>query len=116
MEILKDASATAIYGAQGANGVIIITTKSGKEGKAKINVEAQYGIQYLPRELEVANLREFAYHSNDIYDALGYGKSSLFADPSTLGKGTELAEGYFPSGFHANYNFNMSGRFKGNYL
>ena len=113
MEILKDASATAIYGAQGANGVIIITTKSGKEGKAKINVEAQYGIQYLPRELEVANLREFAYHSNDIYDALGYGKSSLFADPSTLGKGTNWQRAIFRPASMQNYNFNMSGGSKG---
>ena len=113
MEILKDASATAIYGAQGANGVIIITTKSGKEGKAKINVEAQYGIQYLPREIEVADLREFAYHSNDIYDALGYGKSSLFADPSTLGKGTNWQQAIFRPASMQNYNFNMSGGSKG---
>src|SRR5690625_5639576 len=60
MEILKDASATAIYGAQGANGVVLITTKRGKEGKAKFSYEGMTGLQNQSRRLDIMNLREYA--------------------------------------------------------
>jgi TonB-linked SusC/RagA family outer membrane protein len=53
MEILKDASATAIYGSRGANGVILITTKRGKKGQSNINFKASYGIQTNSKELEL---------------------------------------------------------------
>ncbi|MCG8310123.1 MAG: TonB-dependent receptor [Cytophagales bacterium] len=53
IEILKDASATAIYGARGANGVILITTKKGLTGKPKINVNAYYGSQRLPQKIDM---------------------------------------------------------------
>lgn len=56
MEILKDASSTAIYGARGANGVIMVTTKKGKAGKARVDVKADFGISTFARELEVASL------------------------------------------------------------
>lgn len=113
MEVLKDASATAIYGAQGANGVIIITTKSGKEGRAKINVEAQYGIQYLPREIEMANLREYAYHRNDVNIAEGQSLSGFFANPATLGEGTNWQQAIFRPASLQNNNFSVSGGTKG---
>ncbi len=66
MEILKDASSTAIYGSQGANGVIIITTKRGKKGDAKFNYEGSYGIQRQNKRIDVMNLREFAEYSNSV--------------------------------------------------
>ena len=114
MEILKDASATAIYGAQGANGVIIITTKQGKEGRPRVNVEAQYGIQYLVKELDVANLREFAYHRNDIYEAGGIDyASSWAANPALLGEGTNWQRAIFTPAAMQNYNLSMSGGVKG---
>ena len=53
IEILKDASAAAIYGANGANGVILITTKKGQSGAPRINFEAQYGVAQVPRKLNV---------------------------------------------------------------
>ena len=65
MEILKDASATAIYGSRGANGVVLITTKSGKTGDARFTYEGYYGIQEQVARLDVMNLREFAEYSND---------------------------------------------------
>ena len=46
MEVLKDASATAMYGSRGANGVIIVTTKQGAEGKAQVNITASEGFQF----------------------------------------------------------------------
>lgn len=62
--VLKDASATAIYGSRGANGVILITTKKGKEGKAKINVSANFTIADATNLHEMMNLRSFAEYQN----------------------------------------------------
>src|SRR4051794_20885768 len=64
IEILKDASATAIYGAQGANGVVLITTKLGKKGKPVIGYNYTYGIQQLRNKLDVMNASEFAETAN----------------------------------------------------
>ncbi|KEO71927.1 TonB-dependent receptor [Anditalea andensis] len=60
IQILKDASAAAIYGSRAANGVIIVTTKQGQEGPARITLSAKYGIQQLPRGPEMMNNVEFA--------------------------------------------------------
>ncbi|MBQ9296216.1 MAG: TonB-dependent receptor [Paludibacteraceae bacterium] len=60
MEILKDASATAIYGSRGANGVILITTKSGGEGKVNINFDAYWGFQNRWKKLDLMGAQEFA--------------------------------------------------------
>ncbi|TKG93741.1 TonB-dependent receptor [Puteibacter caeruleilacunae] len=63
IEILKDASATAIYGARGANGVILITTKGGKAGKTKMTFDASYGLQKVSKKLDLLDSRGFAeYH------------------------------------------------------
>ena len=59
IEILKDASATAIYGSAGANGVIMITTKHGKKGVTNINLTADFGLQTLPYTLDVMNLSQY---------------------------------------------------------
>ncbi|MDR1257670.1 MAG: TonB-dependent receptor [Tannerellaceae bacterium] len=61
IEILKDASATAIYGARGANGVIMVTTKRGEQGKTNVNFSANFGIQNLQGSLDVADAELFAY-------------------------------------------------------
>ncbi len=68
MEVLKDASATAIYGSRGANGVIIITTKQGSEnqGKPKVNFTAEYSIQKLEKKIKLLNGPEFATIVNEI--------------------------------------------------
>jgi TonB-dependent SusC/RagA subfamily outer membrane receptor len=58
MQILKDASATAIYGSKAANGVILIATRQGEAGEAKISYDAYYGIRQLPTYIETMNLRE----------------------------------------------------------
>ena len=62
--VLKDASSTAIYGSRGANGVILITTKKGKEGKAKINASATFTIANASRLLDMINLDEYAEYQN----------------------------------------------------
>lgn len=60
IDVLKDASATAIYGSRGSNGVIIITTKQGKSGKAKIDVNVYTGFQQVTKKIEMMNAQEYA--------------------------------------------------------
>ncbi|HCQ14881.1 MAG TPA: TonB-dependent receptor, partial [Cryomorphaceae bacterium] len=64
MEVLKDASATAIYGSRGANGVIIVTTKRGKQGKPVFSLSGELGLQTIPNYIDVMNGREFAEYVN----------------------------------------------------
>jgi TonB-linked SusC/RagA family outer membrane protein len=66
MEILKDASATAMYGSRGANGVILITTKSGEKGKANFSYTGEYGEQILSKKIDLLNGRDYAIVVNEI--------------------------------------------------
>ena len=61
IDVLKDASSTAIYGSRGANGVVVITTKGGKEGKANISYEGYYGVKNISKKLDVLNGEEFVF-------------------------------------------------------
>ncbi|BEG97772.1 SusC/RagA family TonB-linked outer membrane protein [Bacteroides sedimenti] len=65
IEVLKDASATAIYGSRGANGVILITTKNGSEGRTKIELSANYGVSKPVKLIEVLNASEYAQFRNE---------------------------------------------------
>ena len=67
MEVLKDASATAIYGSRGANGVILITTKSGREGRTTVDVEVYGGVQEAANILELLNSEQYAQLANEVY-------------------------------------------------
>lgn len=67
MEVLKDASATAIYGSRGANGVIIITTKQGKEGRTQIDYNGYVGVQTIQNKLELMNGAEYAEYTREAY-------------------------------------------------
>lgn len=66
IEILKDASATAIYGSRGANGVILITTKKGKDGSTKVNYSVDYGLQNVAKKLRLLNANEYMNVLNDL--------------------------------------------------
>ena len=65
MEVLKDASATAIYGSRGANGVILITSKQGKSGKTRVDFETSYSVQKLRKKLDMMNATEYATFYNE---------------------------------------------------
>lgn len=67
IEVLKDASSTAIYGSRGANGVILVTTKKGKEGQNSINFDAYFGQQQLSKKMDMMNSTQFATYLNDYY-------------------------------------------------
>ena len=66
MEILKDASSTAIYGSRGSNGVILITTKQGSEGKAQVTFDASVGLSTVRKQYDLLNAYEYATALNDI--------------------------------------------------
>ena len=96
--VLKDASSTAIYGARGSNGVILITTKGGNTGsKVDITLSASAGMSELPRKLDVMDATEFAQFRNDYKLMAGNVSATApqasgyypFEDPSAYGKGTD---------------------------
>ena len=64
IEVLKDASATAIYGSRGANGVVLITTKQGKSGKIQVDYEGSYSVQDVRKKLDLMNAKEYATFYN----------------------------------------------------
>ena len=107
IEILKDASATAIYGAQAANGVIIVNMKKGKEGAPKISFKATAGFSNLPKKLDVMNLRQMAAYITD----LGISESSegYLANPELLGEGTDWQDAMFRTGVRQEYNLSVRG-------
>ncbi len=110
MEILKDASATAIYGAQGANGVVLISTKRGREGKAKFSYEAMFGVQEQVRRLDMMNLREYATYSNALMSTTAGGtEQSEYSDPSLLGKGTNWQDAIFRTAYMHSHNVSAQG-------
>lgn len=95
IDILKDASATAIYGSRGANGVIIITTKSGKKGTGKITYEGFTSVQSVYKELDVMDLRQFATHQNELATLFGSVLRPEFAHPELLGSGTDWQDAVY---------------------
>jgi TonB-dependent starch-binding outer membrane protein SusC len=67
--VLKDASASAVYGVRAANGVILITTKTGKKGKVRVDLDAQYGTQKVPKTYDLLNTQQYVKFYTDAYNA-----------------------------------------------
>ncbi len=81
IEILKDASATAIYGSRGANGVVLITTKKGKQGYMKIEATSELGLSNISKEIEVMSPRDYASYKNESHFWTEYWKAGAPGDP-----------------------------------
>ena len=110
MEILKDASATAIYGAQGANGVVLITTKRGKAGDAKISYDGMFAVSRQTRRLDMMNLRQFAEYYNDLATVGEMSDpSEVYSDPSILGVGTNWQDAIFRTAYQHQHQLSVSG-------
>ena len=107
MEVLKDASATAMYGSRGANGVIIVTTKQGTEGKAVVNFTASEGFQFNNSSFEMANATEYATLLNEAL--VNTGGKPKFDDPASLGKGTNWFDEIFRVASVRDYQLSVSG-------
>ncbi len=123
IEILKDASATAIYGSRGANGVVIITTKRGKAGQNRVEFESYVGIQEVRKMLPMLNATEYALLVNEAQTNAG--KVPVFTDEQIagFGEGTNWQEEIFRKAPQQNYQLTISGgnektryALSGNYL
>ena len=109
VEVLKDASATAIYGARGANGVVLITTKNGQAGTTKVNYDAYYAHQQTPRRLETLNTEEYIQVMNEIAVEEVGGEIFSQADIARIGPGIDWQEQVFTSAPIINQNLSFSG-------
>ena len=109
MDVLKDASATAIYGARAANGVIMITTRRGKAGEATITYDGYVGWQEMAKKLDMMNLREYAIHHNARSDMSIVEASDAFVNPSALGNGTDWQDALFRSALMTSHNISVTG-------
>lgn len=124
MDILKDASATAIYGSRASNGVIMITTKRGKAGEATVTYDMYLGWQEMPKKYDLLNLREYAEHHNYRAEYISsVDQSAAFIRPDLLGKGTDWQDELFRKAFMMNHSISVSGgndrttyAFSGGYL
>jgi len=108
IDVLKDASATAIYGSRGANGVILITTKNAKKNSTTITYDGYYGTQEVIRLLPMLNAEEWGYLKNDaLADS---GKPALYTQEQLdqLGKGTNWQEEVFTEAPIQNHNLSIA--------
>ena len=93
IEVLKDAASGAVYGARAANGVVLVTTKQGKEGPTRISYDFSYGWQSVAKKRNVLNAMEYAMMMNE--GAVNSGVAPSFADPASYGTGTDWQEEVF---------------------
>jgi TonB-linked SusC/RagA family outer membrane protein len=117
IQILKDASAAAIYGSRAANGVVIITTKRGKEGPARVSLSAKYGLQQIPKRWDVMNNVEFAAMKRMQYENSGLTPPASVGDQFDPNINTDWQDVMIRLGTMQDYNLSLSGGSKsGNYL
>ncbi|SHM42109.1 TonB-linked outer membrane protein, SusC/RagA family [Chitinophaga jiangningensis] len=109
MDVLKDASAAAIYGSRAANGVVLVTTKSGKNGPPVIQFNANFGSQKLIKKYDVLNAQEWATVSNMAHDNAGLARLDIAANPNQLGAGTDWQDAIYRTAMMQQYNLSVSG-------
>jgi TonB-linked SusC/RagA family outer membrane protein len=109
IDVLKDASATAIYGSRGANGVIIVTTKQGRiDSPTRFEITAYAGIQEPLRTIDLVNAQEYAQLANEL--AANSGQPTVpFPNPNAVGAGTDWQDEIFESAPIQSYQLNASG-------
>ena len=109
VDVLKDASATAIYGSRAANGVIIITTKKGRSGQGRLSYDGFVGSQTQGKFLQMMNLPQYATFENNLADYFHITRRADFADPSKLGPGTDWQKAIFSSALENSHTLSFSG-------
>ncbi|MGQ8335339.1 TonB-dependent receptor [Sunxiuqinia sp. A32] len=109
ISVLKDASAAAIYGSRAANGVVLVTTKSGTAGKTSMGVNAYFGVQQLPHKMDVLNAEEFAQVDNAAHDAAGVPRLDFLKEPGSNGVGTDWQDEIYRIAPIQNYDLSVSG-------
>ena len=106
MNILKDASSQSIYGVRAANGVVLITTKKGKSGKAVIDYNGFVGMQKVTNQIKMANANEYATMINEL-SAINGGQNIL--NPANYGEGTDWYKQVLRDAFITNHQISVSG-------
>ena len=109
VDVLKDASATAIYGSRGANGVIMITTKKGKDGIGHLSLNVNFSFQNATKKPSLLNASQYAELNNEMMANAGYDQNPLWTAPSSLGNGTNWNDQVFRTGYLENYTLSYSG-------
>ena len=110
IDILKDAASAAIYGSEGANGVVLITTKSGSNKRAQVTFDSYYGVQNVARKIDMLNSKEYAVIMNEA--AINSGKAPYFTagEISAMGEGTDwIDEMIYDNAVTQNYTLGVSG-------
>lgn len=107
IEILKDASASAIYGSRGANGVVMITTKQAKAGALKIDAKAEFGLQLTPRKPQMLSSSQYAEMTN--LALANTGQDPAYANPSNMQHDTDWFSEVMQIGKYQDYNLTFSG-------
>ncbi|MGV3557256.1 SusC/RagA family TonB-linked outer membrane protein [Larkinella arboricola] len=113
IEILKDASATSIYGSRGSNGVVLITTKRGKEGASRVDYEGSYSIQQIARPIEVLNGADYARYLNILERSQGGSPRYTDAQINQIGAGTNWMDAITRTGALSNHQLSFTGGTKG---
>lgn len=109
LDVLKDASAAAIYGSRGANGVVMITTKRGKAGESHLSVSANVSVQNATNVPDLLDASEYAALSNEMMINSGRTPNPEFANPESLGRGTDWMDELLRTGIMQNYTVSYSG-------
>lgn len=109
IEVLKDASAAAIYGSRGANGVVLITTKKGSSQRNNLEFKSFVGQQQATNMVKMLNAAQFASLHNEMMQANGQNQNPAYADPLSLGKGTDWLGALFGNAMMQNYSLAYSG-------
>jgi TonB-dependent starch-binding outer membrane protein SusC len=109
IDVLKDASATAIYGSQATNGVVVITTKRGRAAAPSISYDGYYGYQQIPKKLPTVSLQEFASLLNDRAVVWQFDARPEFVNPKYLGDGTDWQTELFRKAPMQNHSITVNG-------
>lgn len=109
IDILKDASAAAIYGSRASNGVVLITTKRGEAGQQRVNYNASVGMDQIPRTLDVMNLREYAQFVTRRAEVFGYNNQPQLNNPDLLGEGSDWQAALFRNAYTTDHSLSVSG-------
>ncbi len=109
IEILKDASATALYGSRGSNGVVLITTKRGKAGRSSVTFDTYYGVQDVTKKLEMLDGETFAHYMNNFAMDAGLPLDARYLIPEKIGKGTDWQEAIFQQAPMQSYQLSATG-------
>lgn len=112
IDVLKDASACAIYGAAGANGVVLVTTRRGSAGHTNITYDGYVAWQETAKRLKMMDLRQYAQYQTELYEEGVLNDSNYdktYSDPSLLGKGTDWQDEIFRTAFMQSHQVGLTG-------